>query len=217
MSDKEFGEEADTMPPKTMSQEAIKKMVEELLAEKLKEAGQWKGKEKVGGDESDDKQENEEEGAIVKEVQKMPADQKIFVDALKLVNRDNVESLPTYGGSLNGEEVLDWIEALNNHFEYKEVPKDKKIKSKEGENKIRKVEEARTLGVEVALEEEEHHQRMVNQTPKKAMERQVVEEEILGVALEEEGLMDEVDLAIKERVLVYSLGSAINATKRGIP
>ncbi|XP_057818140.2 uncharacterized protein LOC131031119 [Cryptomeria japonica] len=127
MSDKEFGEEADIMPPKTMSQEAIKTMVEELLAERLKEVGQWKGKEKVGGDESEDEQENEREEAIAKEVQKMPADQKIFVDALKSVNRDNVESLPTYGGSLNGEEVLDWIEALNNHFEYKEVLEEKKV------------------------------------------------------------------------------------------
>lgn len=57
----------------------------------------------------------------------MAPDQKMFLDALKSVNRDNVESLPIYRGILNGGEVLEWIEALNNHFEYKEVPKEKRV------------------------------------------------------------------------------------------
>lgn len=57
----------------------------------------------------------------------MAPDQKMFLDALKLVNRDNVESLPIYSGSLNGEDVLEWIEALNNHFENKEVLEEKRV------------------------------------------------------------------------------------------
>lgn len=57
----------------------------------------------------------------------MEPNQKMFLDALKSVDMDNVESLPIYSGSLNGEEVLEWIEALNNYFEYKEVPKEKRV------------------------------------------------------------------------------------------
>lgn len=57
----------------------------------------------------------------------MAPDQRMFLDALKSVNKDNVESLPIYSSSLNGEEVLEWIEALSNHFEYKEVPEEKRV------------------------------------------------------------------------------------------
>lgn len=49
------------------------------------------------------------------------------MDALKSLNKDNIEGLPIYNGSLNGEELLDWIEALNNHFEYKEVAEEKRV------------------------------------------------------------------------------------------
>lgn len=58
MSDIEFGEEATIIPHKEMNQEAINKMVEELLGEKLKEIGQSKGKDKICDDES--KEESEE-------------------------------------------------------------------------------------------------------------------------------------------------------------
>ncbi|XP_059077090.1 uncharacterized protein LOC131876228 [Cryptomeria japonica] len=123
MSDIEvFEEEEDTMPPKAMNSEAIKKLVEELLEEKLKEAEQSKEKGKADEDESE-----EEIDEDAKEMEKLAPNQKMFLNSLKSVNRDNVESLPTYGGSLNGEEVLDWIEALNNHFEYKEVPEEKRV------------------------------------------------------------------------------------------
>lgn len=57
----------------------------------------------------------------------MTPNQKMFLDALKLVNRDDLESLPICSSILNGEEVLEWIEALNNYFEYKEVPEEKRV------------------------------------------------------------------------------------------
>lgn len=31
----------------------------------------------------------------------------------------NLEHIPCYGGSLNGEELMEWIEDLDNHFDYK--------------------------------------------------------------------------------------------------
>lgn len=49
------------------------------------------------------------------------------MDALKSLNKDNIEGLPIYNGSLNGQELFDWIEALNNHFEYKEVIEEKRV------------------------------------------------------------------------------------------
>lgn len=57
----------------------------------------------------------------------MPQDQKLFLDAVKSISKDNLDGLPTYGGNLNGEELLDWIEALNNHFDYKEVAEEKRV------------------------------------------------------------------------------------------
>ncbi|XP_057816056.2 uncharacterized protein LOC131029563 [Cryptomeria japonica] len=86
MSDSKFGEEAATMPSKAMNLESIKKMVEELLEDKLKENEQSKGKDKTCDDESEE--ENKEKEAIP---QNMELGQKMFLDALKLVNMDNVE------------------------------------------------------------------------------------------------------------------------------
>lgn len=75
------------------------------------------------GDETNEEVEDEEDQTIVA----MPQDQKLCLDAVKSISKDNLDGLPTYGGNLNGEELLDWIEALNNHIDYKEVAKEKRV------------------------------------------------------------------------------------------
>lgn len=47
--------------------------------------------------------------------------------AFKSLNMNNLDGLPIYSGSLNGEEQLHWMEALNNHFEYKEIVEEKRV------------------------------------------------------------------------------------------
>ena len=52
---------------------------------------------------------------------------KMFLNALKSLKKDHVDGLPTYHGSLNGEDLLDWIDALNSHFDLKEMDEDKRV------------------------------------------------------------------------------------------
>lgn len=64
---------------------------------------------------------------VVTKKEDLEKDQKIFLDALKSLNKDILDGLSVYNGSLNGEELLDWIEALNNHFKYKEIVEEKRV------------------------------------------------------------------------------------------
>ena len=75
--------EAHTMPPKSMTPDAIKKMMEELLEEKLKEF-------KKGSNDNEKENEMEEDASGDEEGEQhqdpskeLPVDQKAFVDALK--------------------------------------------------------------------------------------------------------------------------------------
>jgi hypothetical protein len=36
--------------------------------------------------------------------------------------------IPVYEGSLNAEELLDWIRALDTYFDYEDIEEDKKIR-----------------------------------------------------------------------------------------
>lgn len=49
------------------------------------------------------------------------------MDAFKSINKDSMEHIPYYCGSLNGEELLDWLEAIDNQFDYKEVSEEKRV------------------------------------------------------------------------------------------
>lgn len=104
------------MPPKSMSQDAVKKLIEEMLESKIEELKKTKDKE--DGSEIDEEG-DKEDGESSKQVEEIPTDQRAFVDALRLVNRDTIDGLPIYSGSMEAEEVIDWIEALTSHFEYK--------------------------------------------------------------------------------------------------
>ena len=54
--------------------------------------------------------------------------EKEFVDALKSVCRDATDNLPMVGGSMDAKEIIEWIEAPNNYFEYKKVREDNRVK-----------------------------------------------------------------------------------------
>ena len=131
MSDIEESE-GSSMPPKAMNQDAVRQLVTQML-EEMKT--QEKGKEKEGstkkdkmkmktewGDETD-----EEEEEVEEEKEVLAPDQKVMRDAFKSISRDNLDGIPTYGGNLNGEELLEWIDALGNHFDYKEVAEEKRV------------------------------------------------------------------------------------------
>lgn len=54
-------------------------------------------------------------------------DHREFLEAFKFFNRDSSNSrgdIPMFSGKMDAEEVIDWIEELNNYFEYQEVPED---------------------------------------------------------------------------------------------
>lgn len=67
-----------------------------------------------------------EKGEVTKKTEPVQ-DQEVFLDAFKSLSKDNLEGFPIYSGSLNGEVLLDWIDALNNHFEYKEVAGEQRV------------------------------------------------------------------------------------------
>ena len=123
--------EAHTMPPKSMTPDAIKKMMEELLEEKLKEFKESSNKDKENeveeGTSGDEEEEQHQDPPT-----ELGADQKAFVDALKSIKGDITDKLPIYGGSLNSEEVIEWIEANTNYFELNAVPKNDRVRIAKG-------------------------------------------------------------------------------------
>lgn len=119
--------EARKMPPKSMPQDAVKNLIEEMLESTLEELKKTKGKDKKDGSDIDEEG-NKEDGEAPKRVEEIHVDQTEFVDALNSVNRDTIDGLPIYSGSMEAKEVIDWIEALTNHFEYKEIPQDNRVK-----------------------------------------------------------------------------------------
>lgn len=51
-----------------------------------------------------------------------------LLKAMKVNGHKTKVDLPMYGGKLYGEEILDWIGALDNHFECEDVEEDQKVK-----------------------------------------------------------------------------------------
>ena len=45
-----------------------------------------------------------------------------FLAALERVGQKWEEDLPTFHGKLDPDECMDWIEALDNHFEFDKTP-----------------------------------------------------------------------------------------------
>lgn len=90
----------------------------------------------VTGDQSDQEEEEEEEGENenpqegVQEEELNPNELRME-NLLKDVKGDTPKvkmEFPMYGGNLDSEEVLGWIDALDNYFEYEEVAEDQRVK-----------------------------------------------------------------------------------------
>lgn len=55
--------------------------------------------------------------------ERIPAVQRSFLEALRRVgSKDDKASLPMFTGKMNPEEVIDWLEDLENQFEFEDVP-----------------------------------------------------------------------------------------------
>lgn len=137
MSIEESQVEASIMPPKEMSiqvakkfqemEEMIKTGVKEELKAKLKVIKKWKGPSEETDDEGEQEDEEEEPQSQEPEI---PTDQRPFIQALKIIGNDFSKAkmeIPTYSGKMNVEELVDWIDSLNNYFEYKEVAEENKV------------------------------------------------------------------------------------------
>ncbi|XP_059076362.1 uncharacterized protein LOC131875738 [Cryptomeria japonica] len=147
------------MHPKGMFAEVAKKFqeMEDMIKTGVKEAlkAELKAMKKGKGpsEESDEegKQEDEEEEPQRKELE-IPTDQRTFLESLKTTDKDSSEAnmeIPTYSGQVNAEELVDWIDAMNNYFEYKEVAKEKKL--------YRRMQNFKQKDLDVASYTEEFH------------------------------------------------------------
>lgn len=75
-------------------------------------------------------QENESPQNVPQE-EPLGIEEKKFLVVLKVVKGNHYDmklDLPMYGGKMDNEEVLDWIDALDNYFDFKEVLEDQKVK-----------------------------------------------------------------------------------------
>ena len=68
------------------------------------------------GDESNEEDEDLT-GETSESKEEVDQDKKVFLEAFKSLNKDNMEHIPNYNDSLNGDELLDWLEAIDNQFD----------------------------------------------------------------------------------------------------
>ena len=72
----------------------------------------------------DDIEDEREEGQVNQEEQEEevlnPDEEKLFKALTKIGKRPKFE-VPTFSGKLNPEEVIDWINELEEYFEYEEI------------------------------------------------------------------------------------------------
>ena len=58
----------------------------------------------------------------------IPIDQRPFLAALERVGKKGEGDLPTFHGKLDPNECVDWIEALDSHFECDQTPKNQRVR-----------------------------------------------------------------------------------------
>jgi hypothetical protein len=78
------------------------------------------------GDLSDS--EVEEEAGHAKEVTTEDASIERLIKAISRMSSKTKMDIPVYEGSLDVEEILDWIRALDTYFDYEEIEEDKKVR-----------------------------------------------------------------------------------------
>ena len=56
-------------------------------------------------------------------------DQRYFIEALERVGKKDAKGdLPIFSGKMDVDAIVDWIEALNNHFECENIVEKEKVK-----------------------------------------------------------------------------------------
>jgi hypothetical protein len=78
--------------------------------------------------EFNDSEVEEEYGHDVKEVAAEDASTKRLIRAISRMSSKTKMDIPVYEGSLNAEELLDWIRALDTYFDYEDIEEDKKVR-----------------------------------------------------------------------------------------
>jgi hypothetical protein len=69
----------------------------------------------------------EEAGHDAEEVSAEDASTERLIRAIARMSSKTKMDIPIYEGSLNAEELLDWIRALDTYFDYEDIEEDKKV------------------------------------------------------------------------------------------
>jgi hypothetical protein len=75
--------------------------------------------------------ESEDEGNAGHEEEEIPAEDAANERLIKAIARMSLKTkmdIPAYEGSLDAEELLDWIRALDTYFDYEDIEDDKKVR-----------------------------------------------------------------------------------------
>jgi hypothetical protein len=82
----------------------------------------------VGAAEFSDPEIEEEAGHAEEEVTAEDASTERLIRAISRMSSKTKMDIPIYEGSLDAEELLDWIRALDTYFDYEDIEEDKKIR-----------------------------------------------------------------------------------------
>ena len=78
---------------------------------------------------SEQEEEREEEDTPEHEVVNLPKNQRYFIEALERVGKKDAKGdLPIFSGKMDADAIVDWIEALKNHFECQHIVEKDKVK-----------------------------------------------------------------------------------------
>jgi hypothetical protein len=75
--------------------------------------------------------ESKNEDDVGHEEEEIPAEDVVSELLLKAIARMSTKvkmGIPVYEGNLDGEELLDWIRALDTYFDYEDIEEDKKVR-----------------------------------------------------------------------------------------
>jgi hypothetical protein len=82
----------------------------------------------AGAAEFSDSEIEEEAGHDAEEVSAEDASTERLIRAIARMSSKTKMDIPVYEGSLNAEELLDWIRALDTYFDYEDIEEDKKVR-----------------------------------------------------------------------------------------
>jgi hypothetical protein len=82
----------------------------------------------VGAAEFSDPEIEEEAGHDQEEIATEDASTERLIRAISRMSSKTKMDIPVYEGSLNAEELLDWIRALDTYFDYEDIEEDKKVR-----------------------------------------------------------------------------------------